>query len=55
MLVVVTNDVVKDSEIDLAAKAALEVKMLLYFYVRNEFHHFAMSVLNECIRVFRRI
>ena len=46
MLVVVTNDVVKDYDVVLAAIAALKVRMLVYLSVRNEFHHFAISVHN---------
>ena len=44
MLVVVTKDVVEDSNLVLAAKAALEVGMLVCLSVCNEFHNFAMSV-----------
>ena len=38
MLVVVTKCVVKESDVVLAAIVALEVRMLVCFSVRNEFH-----------------
>ena len=47
--VVVTKDVVEDSDVDLAAIAALEVRMLVCLDVCNEFCHFVMSVCNKFI------
>ena len=49
MLVVVTKDVLEDSNVFLAAIAALEARMLVSFSVRNKFHHLATSVHNELI------
>ena len=49
MIVVTTKNIAEDSDVVLAAIATLEVRMLVYFSVHNEFHHFAMSVRNEFI------
>ena len=49
IITIVTKDVKKNFDFVLAATAAREVKMLVYLSVRNKFHHFAMSVRNECI------
>ena len=49
MIVVVTKGVKKNFDVVLVATAALEVKMLVCWCVRNEFHHFAMSVRNTFI------
>ena len=49
MIVVVTKDVEKNFDVVLVAIAALKVRMLVCLSVRNEFHHFAMSVRNEFI------
>ena len=50
MIVVATKDVVENSDVVLAAMAALEVRMLVCLAVRNNFRHFTMSVHNEFIR-----
>ena len=49
MLVVVAKDVVENFDAVSAVIAALEVKMLACFSVRNEFHHLALFVRNEFI------
>ena len=49
MLVVVTKDVVKNSDVVLAPITALEFRMLVSFSVHNKFHHFARSVCNDFI------
>ena len=46
---VVTKGVKKNFDVVLVAIAALEIRMLVCLSVRNEFHHFAMSVRNEFI------
>ena len=49
MIVFVTKSVKKNFDVVLVAIAALEVRMLVCLSVRNEFHHFAMSIRNEFI------
>ena len=39
----------KKFDVVLGAHVALEVRMLVYLSVRNEFHHFVMSVRNKFV------
>ena len=47
MLVVVIKGAKKSFDVVLAAIAALEIRMLVYLSIRNEFKPFAISVCNE--------
>ena len=49
MFVVVSKSVKNNVNVALAAMADLEVRMLVCLSVRNECHHFALSVRNEVI------